>query len=187
MTNLRLPLVMIIHLLIVTTTTFVASFRATTTHYRATANHRPSRRIAPSSSSSSPFGTTKYHDSGRASDDGILGDGPISSASVVAVASTFIVACASVPPAYASYLDGAVATTHDASSFSSSVSSMMLLAGSTLANPIGEAVGGVGGGSDLATSFGQWFFLLYVIVSLLAGGKEMLGRMQRSMTDDDSK
>jgi hypothetical protein len=29
--------------------------------------------------------------------------------------------------------------------------------------------------------FGQWFFLLYVVVSLLAGGKEVVGRIMKWM------
>ena len=60
----------------------------------------------------------------------------------------------------------------------------MQLSSSTIANPIGELEDG--SKSNSGASFGQWFFLLYVVVSLLAGGKEMLGRIQKQMDKDDS-
>ena len=63
-------------------------------------------------------------------------------------------------------------------------SSTMQLSSSTIANPIGELEDG--SKSNSGASFGQWFFLLYVVVSLLAGGKEMLGRIQKQMDKDDS-
>ncbi len=197
MTNNRLRLMMTIHLLV--TTTFVTSLRATTSHC-ATANHRVSRDIVPSSlydRSIPPFETPKHSESrpspsydSDSDDDPCNGRDDASRGGAISmkfavVASTFLAVCASVPPA----CDGAVVTTHHASS--SSVSSMILLAGSTLANPIGESVatggGGGGGGGDLATSLGQWFFRLYVVVSLLAGGKEIFGRIRKSMTDDDNR
>ena len=63
-------------------------------------------------------------------------------------------------------------------------SSSMQLSSSTIANPIGELEDR--SKSNIGASFGQWFFLLYVVVSLLAGGKEMLGRIQKQMDKDDS-
>ena len=56
------------------------------------------------------------------------------------------------------------------------------LSRSSLANPIGEMQDGSDTG--IQNSFGQWFFLLYIIVSLLAGGKEVLGRIQKQMDKD---
>ena len=35
------------------------------------------------------------------------------------------------------------------------------------------------------TSFGQWFFLMYVVVSLLAGAKEVLVRIKKQMDKED--
>ena len=35
------------------------------------------------------------------------------------------------------------------------------------------------------TTFGQWFFLLYVVVSLLAGAKEVLVRIKKQMDKED--
>ena len=63
-------------------------------------------------------------------------------------------------------------------------SSSMQISSSTIANPIGELEDG--SKTSSGASFGQWFFLLYVVVSLLAGGKEMLGRIQKQMDKDDS-
>ena len=65
-----------------------------------------------------------------------------------------------------------------------SSSSMQLLSSSTIANPIGDLEDG--SKTSSGASFGQWFFLLYVVVSLLAGGKEMLSRIQKQMDKDDS-
>ena len=41
-----------------------------------------------------------------------------------------------------------------------------------------------GSATSAGSSFGQWFFLLYVVVSLLAGGKEMIKRIQNQMDKD---
>jgi hypothetical protein len=35
------------------------------------------------------------------------------------------------------------------------------------------------------STFGQWFFLLYAVVSLLAGGKEVFGRIRKQMEKED--
>ena len=56
------------------------------------------------------------------------------------------------------------------------------VASSTMATPIGEMQDG--SEASAATSFGQWFFLIYVVVSLLAGGKEVLSRIQKQMDKD---
>ena len=56
------------------------------------------------------------------------------------------------------------------------------LSRSPLVNPIGEMQDGSDTG--ILNSFGQWFFLIYIIVSLLAGGKEVLGRIQKQMDKD---
>ena len=62
--------------------------------------------------------------------------------------------------------------------------SSMQLAASTLESPI---IGEVQDGSEnsVAKSFGQWFTLLYIVVSLLAGGKEMLKRAQNQLNKDE--
>jgi hypothetical protein len=52
-----------------------------------------------------------------------------------------------------------------------------------MANPIGEPKDGSAAG--IGGSLGQWFFLLYVAVSLLAGGKEMIGRIQKKMDEGE--
>jgi len=49
-----------------------------------------------------------------------------------------------------------------------------------MANPIGEFEDGSSTGS-IENSFGQWFFVIYIVVSLLAGGKEMISRIQKQM------
>eukprot|EP00579_Thalassiosira_antarctica_P013595 CAMPEP_0201938312 /NCGR_PEP_ID=MMETSP0903-20130614/41176_1 /ASSEMBLY_ACC=CAM_ASM_000552 /TAXON_ID=420261 /ORGANISM="Thalassiosira antarctica, Strain CCMP982" /LENGTH=139 /DNA_ID=CAMNT_0048479547 /DNA_START=72 /DNA_END=491 /DNA_ORIENTATION=- len=71
------------------------------------------------------------------------------------------------------------------STYSPAMMSSLELASSSLAAPIGELQDGSDTGiqSSLAT-FGQWFFLLYVVVSLLAGGKEVLVRIQKQMDKD---
>ena len=51
-----------------------------------------------------------------------------------------------------------------------------------MATPIGEMEDG--SKVSAGTSFGQWFFLIYVVVSLLAGGKEMLSRAQKQLDKD---
>jgi len=53
---------------------------------------------------------------------------------------------------------------------------------SSISAPIGEMVDG--STTSASSSFGQWFFLLYVVVSLLAGGKEMIKRVQKQMDKD---
>mmetsp|Transcript_27268 Transcript_27268/g.56854 ORF Transcript_27268/g.56854 Transcript_27268/m.56854 type:complete len:199 (+) Transcript_27268:29-625(+) len=58
------------------------------------------------------------------------------------------------------------------------------LSSSSLANPIGDLEDG--SDTSVGTSLGQWFFLLYVVVSLLAGGKEVLSRIQKQMDKEDS-
>lgn len=62
------------------------------------------------------------------------------------------------------------------------ISSSLQLASSTLEAPIGEMQDG--SDTSIGKSFGQWFFLIYVVVSLLAGGKEVLGRVQKQMDKD---
>jgi len=53
---------------------------------------------------------------------------------------------------------------------------------SSISAPIGEMADG--STTSAGSSFGQWFFLLYVVVSLLAGGKEMIKRIQKQMDKD---
>ncbi|KAL7549472.1 hypothetical protein ACHAWF_016305 [Thalassiosira exigua] len=60
--------------------------------------------------------------------------------------------------------------------------SSIQLSTSSLSTPIGEVQDG--SETSLGTSFGQWFFLIYVVVSLLAGGKEMLVRIQKQIDKD---
>ena len=61
--------------------------------------------------------------------------------------------------------------------------SSMQLAASTFESPIGEMQDG--SENSVAKSFGQWFTLLYIVVSLLAGGKEMLKRAQNQLNKDE--
>ncbi len=63
------------------------------------------------------------------------------------------------------------------------ISSSLQLSSSTVAKPIGESKDGSETGIEY--SFGQWFFLIYVGVSLLAGGKEMVSRIQKQMDKDN--
>jgi hypothetical protein len=63
--------------------------------------------------------------------------------------------------------------------------SSLQLSSSTLANPIGEIQDGSESGS-IKNSFGQWFFVIYIVVSLLAGGKEMLSRIQKQIDKADT-
>lgn len=74
-------------------------------------------------------------------------------------------------------------STHTINAASSS-SSLQL--SNSLASPMGEfkpeAETGI---SPAFSTFGQWFFLLYVVVSLLAGAKEMGGRIMNQMNKDD--
>eukprot|EP00804_Cyclotella_cryptica_P030301 CCRYP_011849-RA/>CCRYP_011849-RA protein AED:0.26 eAED:0.26 QI:0/-1/0/1/-1/1/1/0/189 len=58
----------------------------------------------------------------------------------------------------------------------------------TLANPIGEVQDGINTGINPAfSSFGQWFFLAYIVVSLLAGGKEVWRRIQNQLDENERK
>jgi hypothetical protein len=67
--------------------------------------------------------------------------------------------------------------------YSSSISSSMLqLASSTITKPIGELKVGdtttaTTNTATILNSIGQWFFVLYVAVSILAGTKEMVSRI----------
>ncbi len=55
----------------------------------------------------------------------------------------------------------------------------------SMANPMGEFKPETETGiSPAFSTFGQWFFLLYVVVSLLAGGKEILGRIMKQVKDE---
>lgn len=64
----------------------------------------------------------------------------------------------------------------------------MQLASASLSAPIGEL-------QDASTtamnpafhSFGQWFFVMYVVVSLLAGGKEVVSRIKKQMDKKTSR
>jgi hypothetical protein len=69
-------------------------------------------------------------------------------------------------------------------SSSSSSSSMLQLASSTITKPIGELKVDDTAATTTATatvlnSIGQWFFVLYVAVSILAGTKEMVSRIEK--------
>ena len=74
---------------------------------------------------------------------------------------------------------------------SSSSSSVLQLASSTITNPIGELkVDDTDTATAIKTtpllnSIGQWFFVLYVVVSLLAGTKEIVGRLQKKLKNDE--
>ncbi len=61
-------------------------------------------------------------------------------------------------------------------------SSSLQLSRSTLVNPIGELKDG--SENSAAISFGQWFFVVYIVVSLVAGGNEMMRRIQKQMDDN---
>lgn len=55
-----------------------------------------------------------------------------------------------------------------------------------MASPMGEFKPETDTGiSPGFSSFGQWFFLLYVVVSLLAGAKEVGGRIMNQMNKDE--
>ena len=55
----------------------------------------------------------------------------------------------------------------------------------SMANPMGEFKPETETGiSPAFSTFGQWFFLLYVVVSLLAGGKEILARIMKQVKDE---
>ena len=56
----------------------------------------------------------------------------------------------------------------------------------SLASPMGEFKPETDTGiSPGFSTFGQWFFLLYVVVSLLAGAKEIGGRIMNQMNKDE--
>ncbi|KAL7448853.1 hypothetical protein ACHAWC_000979 [Mediolabrus comicus] len=72
----------------------------------------------------------------------------------------------------------------DASSSINAFTSSIELSNS-MANPMGEFKPETETGiSPAFSTFGQWFFLLYVVVSLLAGGKEILGRIMKQVKDE---
>ncbi|KAL3786079.1 hypothetical protein ACHAWO_006701 [Cyclotella atomus] len=50
--------------------------------------------------------------------------------------------------------------------------------------PMGELPSESGINPTFST-FGQWFFLIYVVVSLLAGGKEVFGRIVKQLDKKD--
>lgn len=67
---------------------------------------------------------------------------------------------------------------------SSFISSLEL--SNSLASPMGEFKPETDTGiSPGFSTFGQWFFLLYVVVSLLAGAKEIGGRIMNQMNKDE--
>ena len=69
-------------------------------------------------------------------------------------------------------------------SASSSFSSLQL--SNSLASPMGEFKPETDTGiSPGFSTFGQWFFLLYVVVSLAAGAKEIGGRILNQMKKDE--
>jgi len=67
---------------------------------------------------------------------------------------------------------------------SSPFSSLQL--SNSMASPMGEFKPETDTGiSPGFSTFGQWFFLLYVVVSLLAGAKEIGGRLMNQMNKDE--
>mmetsp|Transcript_381 Transcript_381/g.469 ORF Transcript_381/g.469 Transcript_381/m.469 type:complete len:165 (+) Transcript_381:72-566(+) len=67
---------------------------------------------------------------------------------------------------------------------SSFISSLQLT--NSLASPMGDFKPETDTGiSPGFSTFGQWFFLLYVVVSLLAGAKEIGGRIMNQMNKDE--
>ncbi len=79
-----------------------------------------------------------------------------------------------------------VNTASPSSPLSSSTTFSSLQLSNSMASPMGEfkpeAESGI---SPAASTFGQWFFLLYVVVSLLAGAKEIGGRIMKQMNKDE--
>ena len=59
----------------------------------------------------------------------------------------------------------------------------MQLASASLSAPIGELqdASSTTAMNPAFNSFGQWFFVMYVVVSLLAGGKEVASRIKKQM------
>ena len=78
----------------------------------------------------------------------------------------------------------AISNTQTINTAPSSFSSLQL--SNSMASPMGkfkpEAETGISPGFS---TFGQWFFLIYVVVSLLAGAKEIGGRIMNQMNKDD--
>jgi hypothetical protein len=76
-------------------------------------------------------------------------------------------------------------TASPSSPLSSSTTFSSLQLSNSMASPMGEfkpeAETGI---SPAASTFGQWFFLLYVVVSLLAGAKEIGGRIMKQMNNE---
>ena len=76
---------------------------------------------------------------------------------------------------------------HPTINLHSSSSSVLQLASSTVTNPIGELkvddtdTAAAITTTPLLNNIGQWFFVLYVAVSLLAGTKEIVGRLQKKL------
>jgi len=67
---------------------------------------------------------------------------------------------------------------------SSTLSSVQFIAAAST-TPMGELPEDSGINPMLST-FGQWFFLIYVVVSLLAGAKEIFGRIAKQFFDKDN-
>lgn len=77
-----------------------------------------------------------------------------------------------------------ISITPPSNTASSSFSSLQL--SNSMASPMGEFKPETDTGiSPGFSTFGQWFFLLYVVVSLLAGAKEIGGRIVNKMNKDE--
>mmetsp|Transcript_14666 Transcript_14666/g.24681 ORF Transcript_14666/g.24681 Transcript_14666/m.24681 type:complete len:157 (-) Transcript_14666:974-1444(-) len=77
-----------------------------------------------------------------------------------------------------------ISITPPSNTASSSFSSLQL--SNSMASPMGEFKPETDTGiSPGFSTFGQWFFLLYVVVSLLAGAKEIGGRLMNQMNKDE--
>lgn len=73
----------------------------------------------------------------------------------------------------------------DASTSSINAFTSSIELSNSMANPMGEFKPETETGiSPAFSTFGQWFFLVYVVVSLLAGGKEILGRIMKQVKDE---
>ena len=78
----------------------------------------------------------------------------------------------------------AISNTQTINTAPSSFSSLQL--SNSMASPMGEFKPEADTGiSPAVSTFGQWFFLLYVVVSLLAGAKEIGGRIMNQMNKDE--
>eukprot|EP01082_Thalassiosira_pseudonana_P010260 g9181.t1 g9181 contig36:58982-59602(-) len=94
---------------------------------------------------------------------------------------------AQVVTEYHSYdrTDSTLGQNHRSSAVTNVVSSSIQVS-NTIESPMGELQEGSATGINPTFSkFGQWFFLLYVVVSLLAGGKEVVNRIQNQMKKDE--